>query len=123
MGRVCTRPPGVARLSPLGAQLVPLPAPSVAPTLSTSSAPSPASAVEVAPPVALPDAAFAEVAALGSAAYWRGEIARLETTLSHTQSQLAFSREQYRLAMEELMLRSSRTARQGSGSKRKAKVD
>ncbi|KAN0136450.1 hypothetical protein V8E53_005818, partial [Lactarius tabidus] len=114
-GRVCTRPPGVARLSPLGAVLVPLPAPSVVPSPSTSSAPSPASAARAAPSVAIPEAVFTEVAALGSAAYWRGEVVQLETTLGHTQSQLVLAREQYCLSMEELVLRSSRTVQRGSG--------
>ncbi|KAN0128002.1 hypothetical protein V8E53_014179, partial [Lactarius tabidus] len=121
MGRVCTRPPGVACLSPLGATLVPLPAPSVAPLPSTSSALSPASAAGAAPSVAIPEAVFTEVAVLGSAAYWRGEVVWLETTLGHTQSQLVLAMEQYRLAMEELVLRSSRTVQRGSSGKGKGK--
>jgi hypothetical protein len=125
MGCVCTRPPGVARLLPLGAELVLLPAPSVAPSPSTLSSLSPALAAGAAPSAAIPEAVFTEVAVLGSAAYWRGEVARLETTLGHTQSQLVLAREQYHLVMEELVLHSSRTVQQGSGSKgkRKAKAE
>jgi hypothetical protein len=119
---VCTRPPSVACLSPFGAELVPLPAPSVVPSPSTLSAPSPASAAEAAPSAAIPEAVFTEVAALGSAAYWRGEVAQLETTLSHTQSQLVLAREQYHLVMEELVLHSSCTVQRGSGGKGKGKA-
>jgi hypothetical protein len=86
------------------------------------SALSPASAVGAAPPAAIPDAVFTEVAVLGSTAYWHGEVAWLETTLGHTQSQLVLAREQYHLAMEELVLHSSRTVQRGSGGKGKGKA-
>jgi hypothetical protein len=115
-------PPGVARLLPLGAVLVLLPVPLVAPSPSTSSALSPTSAARAAPSVAILEAIFTEVAVLGSAAYWCGEVVRLETTLGHTQSQLVLAREQYRLAMEELVLHSSHTVQQGSGGKGKGKA-
>jgi hypothetical protein len=68
------------------------------------------------------DAVFTEVAVLGSAAYWHNEVVQLETTLSHTQSQLVLAKEQYHLVMEELVLHSSHTVQQGSSGKGKGKA-
>jgi hypothetical protein len=111
---VCKLPGGSCG-SPVGASLL---APSLAPPTSSSSVPSPSLVVAVVVPlfaaavpvaatsgsVTLPTAVPSEFAAYGCASYWGGELARAEAAVATATAQVEAARQQYALALSELVV-------------------